>query len=409
MTLRKTPTDFLVDELLTPEVQSSLAPTWSSATPVAVLHVRKESLTTPEAAGLVCKALHVRSGAIEYAGLKDKHAVTTQHMSVMLDEAQAGALQREWEAPRWKASLVGFAPSHLRADAIERNHFSIVVRDLSRQAVGKMNDAASLLRVPGEGSALRVINYFGDQRFGSARHGQGFAAKHLIKGDFEAAVKLLIATPARKDSGARRQFTRLAIAHWGDWSKLLQVLPKMPERAAIETLAAGGHMKHAFVALPNLVQTMCVEAYQSYLWNAIARRLVELESTQRKCTPILAEDDYGTLAYLPAKDMPGQWPTLMVPSPSPDAIIAPEIAHAFDDVLRAEGLRLDQLVIPNLRRPAFGAADRPLVVAATNFAMTSAEKDELASELSPKHLKRRIEFDLPRGAYATVVLRALGE
>ena len=237
----------------------------------------------------------------------------------------------------------------------------------------------------------------------------GFAAKHLVRGEFEAALKLLIATPARKDSGARRDFTRLAATHWGDWSKLLQVLPKMPERAAIEALAAGGSMKHAFVALPNLVQTLCVEAYQSHVWNSTARQMAEAECDRVKCTPIRAEDDFGDMAFVPAKHLPTAWSSLLLPLPSPEAAAHIAAFPALDDVLRAEGLRFDQLIIPNVRRPAFGPADRPLVVNASNFSMSAAEKDELASERSPKHLKRRLDFDLPRGAYATVVLRALGE
>lgn len=429
MTLRKTPADFVVDELVSPEVRASWTAQWSAETPVAILVVRKESLTTPEAAGIVCKSLGVKSGLVEYAGLKDKHAVTTQHMSVLLDATKAATLGNVWEGARWNARLVGFSAAHLRAEAIERNRFSIVVRDLSRQAVGMMNDRAAALAIdvssppvlgstsgPSEGdlagterNALRVVNYFGDQRFGSARHGQGFAAKHLVKGEFEAALKLLIATPTRKDSGARRPFTRTAIAHWGDWHTLLTQLPKMPERAAIEALAAGASMKQAFAALPHLVQTLCVEAYQSHLWNSVARAMVMGECTRLKATPILADDDFGEMAFVPASAARSDWSSLTVPLPSPEVGVRPASAVALDDVMRAEGLRVDQLAIPGLRRPSFGAVERPLIVDATNFSMSPAEKDELASARSPKHLKRRVAFDLPRGAYATVVLRALGQ
>lgn len=410
MTLRKQPSDFFVDEHLSPDIQGTFTQTWSSENPFAILHVRKESLTTPEAAGILCKALHLKSGAVEYAGLKDKHAITTQHMSVMIDPTRAEALAKEWSGQRWKATLVGFAPMHLRADAIARNRFSLTVRDLSRQAVGQMNDRATQLRTgSGEKATLGIINYFGDQRFGSARHGQGFAAKHLVKAEFEAAVKLLIATPARKDSGARRAFTRLAATHWGDWEVLLRELPKMPERAAIETLAAGGTMKHAFVSLPNLVQTLCVEAFQSYLWNDAARRMVEAQCARAKVQPMKAADDFGDMAFVPAKSLPPEWKGVLLPMPSPEIGTRVGEFPTLDEAMRAEGLRFEQLVIPNVRRPAFGAAERALAIEAMDFTMSPAEKDELASERSPKHLKRRVEFELPRGSYATVVMRALGE
>lgn len=416
MTLRKTPADFFVDETLAFHVRASFATTWSPETPYAIFHVRKESLTTPEAAHFLCKGLQLKAGSAEYAGLKDKHAITTQHFSVLIGDARAPSLPSKLEEPRWSATLLGFSDTHLRADAIDKNSFTLIVRDLSRQDVGLMNDRARLLRVPApadttenEPISLRILNYFGDQRFGSARHHQGFAAQHLVKGNFEDAVKLLIATPARKDTGARRQFTRLAITHWGDWQQLLTVLPKMPERAAIETLAAGGSFKHAFASLPNLVQTLCIEAYQSHLWNEAARFLARSHAATQRHDLLRADDDFGELLFLPAAKMPAEWEQLSLPMPSPTLSRESPCIDIIDEVLRKESLRLDQLAIPTLRRPFFGDALRPLTISATKFTMSPAEKDDLAKERSPKHLKRRVSFDLPRGAYATVVMRALGE
>lgn len=420
MTLRKTPADFLVDETLAFHVRASFATTWSPETPHAIYRVRKEALTTPEAAHFLCKSLQLKAGSAEYAGLKDKHAITTQHFSVLISDARAPSLPTKLEQPRFSATLLGFSDSHLRAEAIEKNTFTLTVRDLSRQDVGLMNDRARLLRInttantaaassETEPTSLRLLNYFGDQRFGSARHHQGFAAQHLVKGNFEEAVKLLIATPARKDTGARRQFTRLAITHWGDWQQLMTLLPKMPERAAIETLAAGGSFKHAFTALPNLVQTLCIEAYQSHLWNEAARFLARSHAAAKRIELLRADDDFGELLFLPAATLHASWEHLALPMPSPTLSRESPCIDIIDEVLRKEGLRLDQLAIPGLRRPFFGDAQRPLTTTASNFSMSPAEKDELAKERSPKHLKRRVSFDLPRGSYATVVMRALGE
>ena len=42
-----------------------------------------------------------------------------------------------------------------------------------------------------EVNRLGVVNYFDRQRFGSLKHGQGFIAKDLMRGDFEAALQQL--------------------------------------------------------------------------------------------------------------------------------------------------------------------------------------------------------------------------
>ncbi len=77
------------------------------------------------------------------------------------------------------------------------------------------------------------------------------------------------------------------------------------------------------------------------------------------------------------------------------------------EVLAAEGIELSKLRVPGLRKPFFGEAPRPLFVRAAAFSISQPEPDELSSRQDK--LKRTVRFDLPRGAYATVVLRALGQ
>ena len=80
--------------------------------------------------------------------------------------------------------------------------------------------------------------------------------------------------------------------------------------------------------------------------------------------------------------------------------------EAAAEALAEDGIRQEELRIPGLRRPFFGDADRALFIEAERFEMTAPEKDEFSGG---KRLKRTVRFDLGRGAYATVVLRALGQ
>jgi tRNA(Glu) U13 pseudouridine synthase TruD len=68
---------------------------------------------------------------------------------------------------------------------------------------------------------------------------------------------------------------------------------------------------------------------------------------------------------------------------------------------------VEQLRIPGMRRPAFSDAMRPIFAAAKIANVTAPEKDDLST--SATRLKRTLQFSLPRGAYATVLLRALGQ
>ena len=409
MTIRRQPADFIVEERVSEAFIASLRERGEPRFPHAVYTLAKTSLTTPDAVQHLARALRTRPNATSYAGLKDKHAQTTQLVSVHA----SGALPASVDGPGWTASLRGWCERAIDSEAIEGNRFTIVVRDLSRDACTEMDRRAAALldRAPasnaGAAKALLVVNYFGDQRFGSARHGGGFVARRLIEGDFEGALRLAIGTPARKDSGAKRQFTRLCATMWGRWPELLAQLPRSPDRAAVECLAAGGSFRDAFAALPAFFQLMCVEAFQSHLWNATARALATRIAAEAGGTLLKTPDDFGELVFPAAGAVGAEWRDLVVPLLAPKSQLVEPWAGAAGAALASEGIDLPQLRIPGLRRPFFGETPRPLLVRAERFDLTGATTDELTP--SGKRLKRVASFELPRGAYATVVLRALGQ
>ncbi len=376
----------------------------------AVWRLTKESLTTPAAVEGLARALGVRPGVVGYAGLKDKHARTSQLVSVPAPELRgpAGAPPR-LEARGWSAEFLGWSPEPVGgggAASMEGNRFTIIVRGLTAARAREMDRRAALLRSGANGS-LVVLNYFGAQRFGSARHGKGFAGRRLIEGDFEGALRLLIATPARKDSGKLRALTRACAAKWGRWDELARELPRLPERRAVEALATGASFKGAFGTLPQITQTMAVEAYQSHLWNETARACAAAIVAQDQL--LRSDDEFGAMLFPPAAAIDPDWRAVVVPLLARGSVLAPPWAEAADRALESEGIRVDDLRIPGLRRPFFGEALRPLFVEASSFEMSTPVPDGADGAGRSRPLVRTVRFDLPRGSYATVVLRALGE
>ncbi|MCW8133200.1 MAG: tRNA pseudouridine(13) synthase TruD [Planctomycetota bacterium] len=412
MAIKKAPSDFQVDEVLAEAVRERLAPEG----PFALYRLAKEGLATPEAAGLAARTLGAGGGAIAYAGLKDKHARTTQHVTLKLAGLKQPPPERA-QGPHWSMERLGFLAEPLTAEAIAANRFRIVLRNLTRETCGDMDQAAELF---GHGEAgawsLRVVNYFGDQRFGSARHGQGFLAKHLIKGDFERALKLAIATESRKDRREDKDAKRLLASRWGQWDEIAKKLPRRnsPERRAVERLVHSSRdFRAAFAALPYFQQQLCVYAYQSHLWNAVARQLVAGRCAD--AGPVLeAEDPFGAMLFPALAAIPEDLAGLDLPLLGYKTEPAGAWKDAAEEVLAAEGITTAELRIPGLRRPFFGEAPRALFVEAAGFVMDPPAPDETAEpqkERSRKaaRFKRVVSFELPRGAYATVVLRALGQ
>lgn len=148
-TLRSTPEDFRVDEILGYEADGE-GPHW-------LLHVRKRGANTAWVAEQMVKQLKRPLRDISYAGLKDRHAVTTQTFCVHTGE----------DAPDWSALCIEgvellSAQRHrrkLKRGALQGNRFEITVRDL----VGDLATARTRVQQIREGG---VPNYFGEQRFG---------------------------------------------------------------------------------------------------------------------------------------------------------------------------------------------------------------------------------------------------
>lgn len=385
MILRRLPADFVVEERLLPGALAAIRPRPGPGCVHAIYRVDKAGLTTPDAVRRLARELGVNPGAINYAGLKDKHAVTTQHMSVRVDAAakpgaalppaQVGAAGDALSARR-----AGWCSHPITSAWIGANVFTITLRDVTADDAARLATRAEALRTP---EGVRVLNLFGSQRFGSARHGAGFAAVPLVKGDFEGALRLLIGTPARKDSGVRREFTRVLAAKWGAWAEALADLPAMPERGAVEALARGAGFKAAFAALPAMLQQMAVDAYQSHVWNRVALALVKTGEA-------------------------GASPELRLPMPAPGLIPSEPWGPSMVAALAEDGLSMDALTVPGLRRPTFGSFDRALWVCAGGFALDAPEPDEL-SDRAVSRLKVVARFELPSGAYATTVIAALAE
>lgn len=398
MAIRRDPEDFRVDEEPDAARVASLAASASADAPVAVCRLAKRSLSTPDAAAGLARALGIPPHAVRWGGLKDRHASTSQLVSVERPSASAArSLERGIEGRGWRARTVGWGAAHVDPTWIRANTFEIAVRDVGPEAVARMRERAVLLAEPG-GSPC-IVNYFGDQRFGSARHGEGFAARALLAGDVPAALRLLIGTPARKDHGPRRAFTRACARWWGDWPRLAEAAPDLPERKAIEALAAGASPAQAFMALPAFLRSMCVEAFQSLLWNDGARRLVRAAVAD----PIVADDRFGPLLFPRAADLPESWRRCAPPVPAPGMEFAEPWGVAWRAALDAECLAPGSLAVPALPEVTFGQAVRPLVVRADGLGI------EAIDATGTCRAGAWLRFSLPRGAYATVVLRALGQ
>jgi tRNA pseudouridine13 synthase len=148
--IRSTPEDFRVREIPQFEPSGEGNHLW--------LEVRKRGANTNWVAERLATCAGVPARDVGFAGMKDRHGVTTQWFSVSLQEAR-NREWRQWAIPDVEFLEVRHHNRKLKRGALQGNRFEIVVRDLE-------GDRSSLQRRIERVRQNGVPNYFGPQRFG---------------------------------------------------------------------------------------------------------------------------------------------------------------------------------------------------------------------------------------------------
>ncbi|HTL34855.1 MAG TPA: tRNA pseudouridine(13) synthase TruD [Kofleriaceae bacterium] len=149
--LRTTPEDFFVDE------EPAYEPSGSGDD--VFVRIEKRGLTTPQAVERIAKALNVNPRDVGVAGMKDRHAVTRQWISlpppVSPDATRALVLE--------DIAICDVArhPHKLRTGHVRANRFILRVRGTVEGAHAKAQAILDVLAKP-----PGTPNWYGEQRFG---------------------------------------------------------------------------------------------------------------------------------------------------------------------------------------------------------------------------------------------------
>ncbi|HET6204695.1 MAG TPA: tRNA pseudouridine(13) synthase TruD [Planctomycetota bacterium] len=385
MRLKARPEDFRVVELLDP--------TFLGEGPYAVYRVVKEKWTTLEVLGRLAREAGVEKSAVAYAGMKDRQGIAVQHFSV--EGGRRIALREEGLLVRF----LGPAPRPIGPPASRGNAFEIVARALGQEDLARLR--ANLLQVRSGG----LPNYFDDQRFGCLRHGQGFVAKDLLEGNVERALRQLVAAPSPFDDPETGGFKAALRRAWGDWERCTKIARPREHFSLFRHLAsAPGDFRGAFAFVAQRLRVLHLHAFQSHLWNhALGHHLRGLVPPGDRV--FLRSDDGPLLCprRLPVPPL-ARLDRLSFPLPAPDSVVPDaSVRRALDEALAAEGLTLDRLQVEGIPGFAFKAEGRAAWLRPGHLRVRPAQGDELARG----KWRVTLRFDLPRGAYATLVLKRL--
>ncbi|WP_408958914.1 tRNA pseudouridine(13) synthase TruD [Natrinema sp. 74] len=441
--LREDDEHFRVRELERFETEPVDAPT--DAYPHLVFRATLRGWDTNDFASRISDALGISRERVNWAGTKDKYAVTTQLFSVY------GAAPEDLPAVDGaELEVLGRAGRNLEFGDLAGNAFELVVSDPERpETAASITDelaafgglergdrGASDADANGnDATSIGVPNFFGQQRFGSRRpvtHKVGLA---IARGDWEGAVMAYLGNPTDAEpegtQEARafvdRELRRRSDTSSGeqrdpreetrDWQEALERIPNRLryERSMIHALAeydgepGPEQFREALERVPSNLQRLFVHAAQSYAFNLMLSERLErgLPFDRPVAGDVVCFSDTDAPAglELPDTDRLQRVDERRVDSVTRHcergrAFVTAPLVGTETELADGEQGEIERDVLADLGlEPA--DFDLPGEFHSTGTRRAMLVRTELALETDPVTL----EFALPKGAYATVVLR----
>lgn len=299
--IKQLPEDFVVNEVLDLNLKENGQ--------YSYYELSKTNFNTVTAVSKIAEYWKFKSKFINFAGTKDKIAVTTQFISI------SRGPQKNIDLKDIKVKYLGKGDDRLNLGTLQGNNFEITVRNI--------------LKLPK--SIDRIKNYFDVQRFGIKKNNH-IIGKCIVKKEFKEAVELI------DDHKLKIHLEN----HINDYVGALKKIPKK-------------------------IVLLYINAYQSYLWNDMAK------NSKEKKLPLIGFNTDET-----------------------DKVI---------EVLEREGITSRDFIIRQIPELSQEGVIRDVYVYVKNLEINKLVDDEL----NPGKKKVLIKFYLQKGSYATQVIKQMFE
>ena len=372
--------------------------------PVAVLRVASRGWEQHELAAAIARRMGLPEHALAWSGTKDRRALAERLFSYRGPLPPADLGLRDVTIVEAYRARDGLVFGHHYGNTFEID-VAEVSADPSAAQVAYQRVAAELRQRGG------CPNFFGPQRFGEVRPITHEIGRWLVRGDLPRAVEAYLVDQPEDARAGTGDDARQAYAQHRDPVRALREFPPEYrfERSILERLARGQPPDRAFRALSRELRTLFVHAYQSWIFNewVTARhraglplerpvpgdRIVRLarDGTTRgtDASPVETDNlrECGDLVARGRAFVAGP----LVGFETPPGSGVP--GSLLDTILVSEGIDRSQFRLPGAPEIASRGSWRPVLVPLPPLGMT------------PTADGVRFRFALPKGTYATVLLR----
>ncbi len=359
--IKRLPEDFVVEEVLNLETTGG---------PYSYYRLWKKNRNTLDVLSEISSRLKIPLNRFGFSGLKDKRAVTVQHISI------EGGPKRNLKGKGWSLTFLGRGKRGISIGDAAGNRFIITIKDVDAARI-----AHNLAFIAEHGFA----NYFGEQRFLSDANTKRPIALYLMEGDYQGALREYFTQSA--NPFLKKRLRKL----WGKWDLFLLEAKHLShqEKNAIRVLKRTKDHHKAFRALPKNLKLMFLFSYQSLLWNRVLSSIVARGPHVK--VPFVRGERLAF--YTKTSDAVELLKNAEIPYVSEEALESGPFCNEIRRVIEKEGLgdRLNAEVSGLL---VFTPGKRRAVV-----------RPEGLEILEQKKRRITVRFFLPSGSYATVLIR----
>ncbi|TSC75359.1 MAG: hypothetical protein G01um101430_454 [Parcubacteria group bacterium Gr01-1014_30] len=300
--LKLWPQDFIVEEI-TPDGE------WTNVFPDKFMHKKRDylpedpvlyatlvkcGLSTIEAVGELAQKLRIKPEDVEtkikLAGIKDKHAITSQLISL-----KGVDIEKLYDASSeyFFIKNVFSSKRELFLGGLRANQFTILVRTSAN--FKKDEFLARLAKVQKSG----FYNYYYLQRFGIPRLTNALSGLLILKGDYESAVKAAFCFPGERESLYFSQMRKDIEKLWGNWEEIAQIIEFFPATFQDELQMTGYLVEHpndfvgALNQIPRVTQ-LWLTSFTALLFNQMLSFHLKEGKVPPKTIPLVLEKDPKT-------------------------------------------------------------------------------------------------------------------
>jgi len=347
-----------------------------------LLKVTKTDLTTRDMIRFLSRKLGIPIRDISWAGQKDRHALTTQYITVRGDTPSL-IIEK-----KFRCEKVGKSNRHITPADLSFNRFEITLRDLKKEEAEGLPSAIEKIKKIG------VPNYYDTQRFWSSLSGE-FFAEHLLKGDFKSAFKLYFLSSLKPDKELLKSLKSREIR--------IEEIEKKVEGNAKRVLKVFKETNSYLKALRTIDKeelTFLINVYQSFLFNEILSRFIKRNIKD------YVEIKYS-IGFLPFhREKFPDWVSsdkkIPVPGRKP-FFDDEEFKNIYEEIKKERGIKDSFFNRREIYFAKFKTFKRHILVFPFDISTGNTEEDPIY----PGRFVKKISFSLPPGSYATIFIKSI--